>query len=194
MLLHLTEKSEEPLHSQISRQLTSKIIKGDLIDGSELDSIRKLATSQRVSINTVKRAYQELEQHGLIFYQPGKGFYIASLTPQQKQAIAKQQRWRSHSLLNAVETYSLEERLIDEELEMARKIQADLFPKELPDNKLFSVPAYSSPSKMEGGDFYDFFQIDEHHHGIVIADAFGKAMPAALLISQFQQIIKSEFN
>lgn len=57
MLLNLTEKSDEPLHhSQILWQLTDKIVDGDLQDGAELDPIRKLATWQRVCVNTVKRA------------------------------------------------------------------------------------------------------------------------------------------
>ncbi|MBC8181998.1 SpoIIE family protein phosphatase [candidate division KSB1 bacterium] len=194
MLLHLTEKTEEPLHNQISRQLTHKIIEGDLLDGAELDSIRKLATSQRVSINTVKRAYEVLEQDGLIISESGKGFYVASLTPEQKQKNSLQRLWGSHSMLNVVEIFSNEKRRIDEELAMARQIQAGLLPKELPNNEMFSIAAYSSPSKVVGGDFYDYIPIDKNRFGIVIADACGKGIPAAMLISQIQAMIKSELN
>ncbi|MFQ5632631.1 MAG: PP2C family protein-serine/threonine phosphatase, partial [bacterium] len=42
------------------------------------------------------------------------------------------------------------------------------------------------------GDFYDYLPIDKNHFGLVIADASGKGMPAALLISQIQAILKSE--
>lgn len=210
MLLHLTEKSEEPLHSQISRQLTNKIIEGDLLDGAELDSIRTFAASQRVSVNTVKRAYEELERDGLIISPTGKGFSVAALTPEQKQTIAMQRLLGSHSMLNVGESFSkqlisvfdpellrnlVEENLkIEKELAMAQQIQADLLPKELPDNDLFSLAAYSSPSKVVGGDFYDYIPIDENRFGLVIADACGKGLPAAMLISQIQAMVKSEIN
>ena len=45
-----------------------------------------------------------------------------------------------------------------------------------------------------GGDFYDCIQIDEHQFGFVIADACGNGLPAAMLISQTQAMLKSELN
>jgi len=210
MLLHLTEKSEEPLYNQISQQLTHKIINGDLYDGAQLDSIRKLATSQKISINTVRRAYDQLEQDGLIIRQTNNEFYVTSLTSEQKQKISLQRLRASFSILNVIDVFSkkllsvfnnellrnvVEENIkIKEELSMARKIQANLLPKKLPNNNFFSIAAYSSPSKIVGGDFYDYIPIDENRFGIVIADACGKGMPAAILISQIQSMIKSEIN
>jgi sigma-B regulation protein RsbU (phosphoserine phosphatase) len=57
-----------------------------------------------------------------------------------------------------------------------------------------SISVHSTPSRTVGGDFYDFIKIDEHRLGIVIADASGKGMPAALLIAQIQAIIRSEVS
>ncbi len=89
---------------------------------------------------------------------------------------------------------ALEKRRMDEELNMARQIQADLLPKELPDNEHFSLAVYSKPSRTIGGDFYDFIPIDENRFGLIIADGCGKGLPAAMLISQIQAMMKSEIN
>lgn len=344
MLLQLTELSEEPLHGQISRQLIHKIVDGDLAGGDELLPIRTMARKHRINVSSVQRAYQDLERDGLISSTEGKGFYVASLTAEQKQAISMQRLLGRHSPLHLVEAFSrqlisvfdpeklrgivienlqrflmvknicfavhddrideytilpsddcpekfvidradallatigesrlpisidslkcngtpsllltelkaraiklilpliendqllgflaltdkinglnfskeelnllivlanqfvtalttarfyveaLEKRRFDEELNMARQIQADLLPKELPDNEHFSLAAYSKPSQTIGGDFYDFIPIDENRFGLIIADGCGKGLPAAMLISQIQAMMKSEIN
>lgn len=88
----------------------------------------------------------------------------------------------------------LEKRRMEEEFSVARQIQQDLLPKELPGNGRFQLAAYSQPSQAVGGDFYDYLPIDKNRFGLVIADASGKGMPAALLISQIQAILKSEVS
>lgn len=83
-------------------------------------------------------------------------------------------------------------RQMEEELLMAQQIQAGLLPKVLPNNEHLQLAAYSEPSRTVGGDFYDYLPIEEHRCGLVIADASGKGMPAAMLISQLQAILKNE--
>jgi sigma-B regulation protein RsbU (phosphoserine phosphatase) len=87
---------------------------------------------------------------------------------------------------------AIERRRIKEEMNMARQIQASLLPKELPDNEKFTIAAAAISSRAVGGDFYDYFKIDENQHGLVIGDACGKGLPAAMLISQIQAMIHSE--
>ncbi len=87
---------------------------------------------------------------------------------------------------------TVEKKRFDEELSLASRIQQDLLPKELPDNERFQIAAYSKPSFRVGGDFYDYLPIDEDRFGLVIADACGKGMPAAMLISQIQAMLKGE--
>ncbi len=89
---------------------------------------------------------------------------------------------------------AMEKRRMEEELNMARQIQADLLPKELPGDEYIDLAAYSRPSRTVGGDFYDYIPIDEHRLGLVIADACGKGLPAAMIISQIQAMMKSEIN
>lgn len=66
-----------PLYEQITRQLKEHILQGKLEQGSILPSIRALAKELRVSIITVKRAYEELEQEGFVETTPGKGTYVS---------------------------------------------------------------------------------------------------------------------
>ncbi|MGH7493161.1 MAG: SpoIIE family protein phosphatase [bacterium] len=87
---------------------------------------------------------------------------------------------------------AVEKRRMENELAIARQIQADLLPKVLPDDECLQIAAYSQPSCAVGGDFYDYLPIDDQRFGLVIADACGKGMPAALLISQIQVILKTE--
>jgi sigma-B regulation protein RsbU (phosphoserine phosphatase) len=87
---------------------------------------------------------------------------------------------------------TVEKKRFEEELSLASRIQQDLLPKELPDNEKYQIAAYSKPSFRVGGDFYDYLPIDEERFGLVIADACGKGMPAAMLISQIQAILKGE--
>ena len=66
MILNLSELSDEPLHAQISRQIRARILAHELTDEAPLPSIRVMARQQKVSVITVKRAYEDLEREGLI--------------------------------------------------------------------------------------------------------------------------------
>lgn len=85
---------------------------------------------------------------------------------------------------------ALEQERIGAELELANRIQASALPKELPERKEFGVYASMNPAKMVGGDFYDFFMIDEGHLGLVIADVSGKGVPAALFMMVSSALIR----
>ena len=71
------------------------------------------------------------------------------------------------------------------ELELATRIQTGSLPNEFPafpDRKEFDLYASMTPAKEVGGDFYDFFLIDDDHLALVIADVSGKGVPAALFM------------
>lgn len=76
------------------------------------------------------------------------------------------------------------------ELEAAANIQRDMLPRELPDQEEFDVCAAMHPAKEIGGDFYDFFPVDEDHLEVVIADVSGKGVPAALIMALSKMLIK----
>ncbi len=78
-----------------------------------------------------------------------------------------------------------EKERISTELALATRIQADMLPHffpPFPDRAEFDIYASMDPAKEVGGDFYDFFLIDDDHLGIVIADVSGKGIPAALFM------------
>ena len=68
------------------------------------------------------------------------------------------------------------------ELNMATEIQVGSLPTVFPDRPEFDLYASMDPAKEVGGDFYDFFMIDDDHLAIVIADVSGKGVPAALFM------------
>ena len=87
---------------------------------------------------------------------------------------------------------TLEKQRLEEELAVAKQIQTGLLPRSLPDIKDFDFATFIEPSRQVGGDFYDFIPISEDRLGLVIADASGKGVPAALLIARMQAVLQSE--
>lgn len=83
-----------------------------------------------------------------------------------------------------------EKERIKAELDIATKIQASNLPTEAIDNDKFIVHGYSHPAKEVGGDFFDYYELDDDNLAIVIGDASGKGVPAALLATVTQAIIK----
>ncbi len=90
MLLNLTDLSDEPLQSQISRQIRAKILAGELAAGTDLPSIRKFARQHKVSVITVQRAYENLERENLIHSRRGKGFFVSQLSEKTKKEKANE--------------------------------------------------------------------------------------------------------
>jgi len=87
-----------------------------------------------------------------------------------------------------------EKERISAELNVAAKIQADLLPKifpPFPEKKEIDLFASMSPAKEVGGDFYDFFMVDDHRLALVIADVSGKGVPAALFMVIAKTLIKN---
>ena len=75
----LSQSDGRPMYLQIMEQIKLRISVGDWPEGHKLPSIRELAVASRVSVITVKRAYQDLENEDVIVTQQGKGSFVASL-------------------------------------------------------------------------------------------------------------------
>jgi len=88
------------MYLQIIEQIKLRISVGDWQQGFKLPSIRELAVATQVSVITVKRAYQELENEGVIVTQQGKGSFVASAS--NLGSRLKEQEMEEH-LLSAVE-------------------------------------------------------------------------------------------
>lgn len=87
-----------------------------------------------------------------------------------------------------------EKERISAELNLATNIQADALPSKFPvftERTEFKIFAKMTPAKEVGGDFYDFFLIDNDHLGLVMADVSGKGVPAALFMMNAKNLIKN---
>ena len=82
-----------------------------------------------------------------------------------------------------------EQQRIGTELDLAAKIQQGMLNTVFPDRPEFDIFASMTPAKEVGGDFYDFFMIDDDHLCLVIADVSGKGIPAALFMTVSKIVI-----
>lgn len=70
--------NDTPLYEQIIFSIKNQILNGELSTGDALPSIRNLSSEIKVSVITVKKAYEELEHLGFIYAIPAKGYFVAS--------------------------------------------------------------------------------------------------------------------
>ncbi len=90
-----------------------------------------------------------------------------------------------------------EKERISAELDVATRIQASMLPcvfPPFPDRTEFDIYATMTPAKEVGGDFYDYFMVDDNHIAIVMADVSGKGVPAALFMVIAKTLIKDHTN
>lgn len=83
---------------------------------------------------------------------------------------------------------------IQQELNVASEVQQSVLPKNFsifPESSTFEISAEMIPAKEVGGDFYDFFLIDDNRLGFVIGDVSGKGMPAALFMAISRTLLKA---
>ena len=97
---------------------------------------------------------------------------------------------RTRKLLERQIRDSADKQQIASELSVATHIQTSMLPRVFPEQEEFDIYAIMNPAKEVGGDFYDFFMVDEDHLAVVVADVSGKGVPAAL----FMVIAKTLIN
>lgn len=78
MKILISNVSDKPLYEQIKEQIKDSIFKGEILEGEQLPSIRNFATELKVSVLTIRRVYDELEQEGFITSQVGIGTFIST--------------------------------------------------------------------------------------------------------------------
>lgn len=80
---------------------------------------------------------------------------------------------------------------LEQELDIARELQLSFLPRPLPATPHFRIHGLMEPAKEVGGDFFDYFMIDEARLGLVVADVSGKGVPAALFMAISRTLIKA---
>jgi serine phosphatase RsbU (regulator of sigma subunit)/predicted ester cyclase len=86
-------------------------------------------------------------------------------------------------MLPALEQQMRERERVEQELRVARRIQQASLPKEVPELEGWEIAPRYQPAREVGGDFYDFHLLSEGRVGLVVGDATGKGVPAALVMS-----------
>ena len=85
--------------------------------------------------------------------------------------------------LEELEEQTRERERVEQELQVARGIQQASLPREVPTLEGWQTTPYYRPAREVGGDFYDVFELDDGQVGIVVGDATGKGVPAALVVT-----------
>ena len=109
MIIIIENNSQTPIYEQITRQIKEEILRGELLEGMALPSVRTLSKELKISALTVKKAYDSLEQEGFITTVHGKGSFVAGI---------------GKNLLEEEVKKELEHRL-EEVTQMARRIGVD---------------------------------------------------------------------
>ncbi len=78
MRIIISNSCDVPIYEQIKQAIINQILTGELEENESLPSIRNLAKDIRISVMTIKKAYDELEQEGYIITRQGKGSFVSS--------------------------------------------------------------------------------------------------------------------
>ena len=150
-----------------------------------LGTAAALAVAGRVvkPLERMTRRMSELSDNDLLFemedtYRTGDE---VEMLAEAFAALSK----KTTDYINQITVITAEKERIGTELELATKIQADMLPNifpAFPERPEFDIHASMTPAKEVGGDFYDFFLIDDDHLAMVMADVSGKGVPAALFM------------
>jgi predicted ester cyclase len=85
----------------------------------------------------------------------------------------------------------IERERVEQELKVARHIQQASLPKEVPQLEGWQIAPYYQPAREVGGDFYDFFELRDGRLGLVVGDATGKSVPAALVMASARSMLRA---
>ncbi len=145
-------------------------------------------------LSTLHRATQELVQHKMDRLEE---FRLDIRTGDEVEELAHAFQYMTVELADYIRNLAAitaEKERIGAELEVATQIQASMLPcifPAFPERKEFDIYASMTPAKEVGGDFYDFFLVDDNHLAMVIADVSGKGVPAALFMVIAKTLLKN---
>ena len=101
---------------------------------------------------------------------------------------------QSGQILENARLYEQEKSLLimQEEVNLASKIQRELLPKAAPSVPGYEIAGRSIPAQTVGGDYFDFIPIDEHQIALSLGDVSGKGLPASLLMANLQATLRGQ--
>jgi phosphoserine phosphatase RsbU/P len=154
---------------------------------TELISLVVGVTISRRVTRSVNDMYQ-----GILALQKGDLQYrIPVRKSDQLGLLAHSFNQMSGSILGLMEEV-VEKKRLEQELEIAREVQATLFPKQLPHSPGMAVFGGCKPARVVSGDYYDFVVEDETHLDIIVGDISGKGISAALMMANLQAAMRTQ--
>src|SRR5829696_1292908 len=108
-----------------------------------------------------------------------------STTEALNEALVRNLTWRFR------EAEARERERIEQELQVARQIQQALLPETIPELDGWRIATYYGPAREVGGDFYDFLELEDGRLGMVVGDATGHGMPAALVMATTRGMLRA---
>jgi predicted ester cyclase len=104
------------------------------------------------------------------------------------------EEWSASSaspILEALAQETRQRERVEQELEVARRIQQASLPKEMPQLEDWQINPYYQPAREVGGDFYDFLELADGRLGVVVGGATGKGVPAALMMASTRSTLRA---
>src|SRR5215211_6924190 len=156
-----------------------RIVEGKAVEGWSSVAISRSEEEQRwlSEGGTTDKAYTESGDISL----PGLGLERSPVF----DALIRNLTWR----FRAAEARERER--IEQELQVARQIQQELLPETIPELEGWRIGAYYGPAREVGGDFYDFLEFPDGRIGLVVGDATGHGMPAALVMATTRGMLRA---
>jgi GntR family transcriptional regulator len=120
MNINISNASDKPIYIQLFEQISNQILKGELESEFALPSIRTAAKELRVSVITVKKAWEELERQGFIYTRAGKGCFVADLSEEER--MEKKMEIVEERILKDIEGYKAMGLELSEVVELLKKL------------------------------------------------------------------------
>ena len=116
----------------------------------------------------------------------------ARFTPPDEATLSAMAEQAAHTLGGAIMHNSLKEiDRLERDMELAKEVQQLLLPKTCPQLEGYDIAAASVPAQEVGGDYYDFFLLDNDRLGVAIADVSGKGIPGALTMATVRSALRA---
>lgn len=118
---------------------------------------------------------------------------LAEVMSDLRHRLVEQHRQLSDMVVELRDALATKTKLagLQQELQIASAVQLSILPRVMPDDPRMELGCRILSARDVGGDFYDFYMLDEHHLGFVIADVSGKGIPAALFMAISRTLLKS---
>ena len=148
-------------------------------------------------VRSLAKATKEFVPEGDGTYSPEKISHVEVRNRDEIGDLSRDIRTMQESIVTNtgnLARMTAEKERVSAELELAARIQTDALPSvfpAFPEHGEFDIFASMTPAKEVGGDFYDFFLIDETHLGLVMADVSGKGVPAALFMMNAKSLVRT---